>query len=148
MECPHLANGIKIDRDFIKTKKLDLSSFAEGSTGSAGAAVSNTTSSKQWRCSGKHFPSHSSTVYCIVIVNGFECRVIFLSSKPDQEPVFMLPLTNKYKIKVLCVDVIIETSSNQPSHRWQQKKIDTWTFIGFFCCHFMFDARFDEVVHK
>lgn len=95
MECPHLANSIKIDRDFIKTIKLDQSSLVEGSTGSAGAAVS--TSSKQWRCSGKHFSSHTSIAYT---VNGFECRGIFLSSQPDPDSLFMRPLTNKYTIVV------------------------------------------------
>lgn len=101
MECPHLGDCIKIDRDFIKTKKLDLSS-AEGSTGSVGVSASVTTTSKQWRCAGKHFLHHVHR-QCENVV---AFCVIFLSFQPDPVPsgtsVWLRPLAKKtFKVSVL-----------------------------------------------
>lgn len=41
MECPHLCESVKVDRDFIKNKKCELST-----TGG------DTTSGKIWHCLG------------------------------------------------------------------------------------------------
>lgn len=55
MECPHLRESVKVNRDFIKSKKCELST-SSGNAGttdplnggsSAGGAV-------QWKCLGKN----------------------------------------------------------------------------------------------
>lgn len=50
MDCPHLYDGVKLNRVFIKNKKCELSTAADGTN----------LSEKVWKCFGKqNFPLFS-----------------------------------------------------------------------------------------
>lgn len=79
MECPHLCNSIKINRNFIKTKKCELTTGGGGgdaateskiiadTAGVAAAGQSSSTTSantnKQWRCLGKIIEINKNSCY-------------------------------------------------------------------------------------
>lgn len=61
MECPHLRESVKVNRDFIKNKKCELSmnsgnggttDTSSNGSGSAGGGV-------QWKCLGKNKCKHA-----------------------------------------------------------------------------------------
>lgn len=49
MECPHLRDSVKVNRDFIKNKKCELST----SSGNRTSTELNSSGGIQWRCLGK-----------------------------------------------------------------------------------------------
>lgn len=49
MECPHLRDSVKVNRDFIKNKKYELSK----NSGNRASTESNTNGSVLWKCLGK-----------------------------------------------------------------------------------------------
>lgn len=55
MECPHLRESVKVNRDFIKNKKCELS-MNSGSGGTTDSSLNGSGSAGggvQWRCLGK-----------------------------------------------------------------------------------------------
>lgn len=54
MECPHLRESVKVNRDFIKNKKCELS-MNSGNRGTTDSTLngSNGSGGVQWRCLGK-----------------------------------------------------------------------------------------------
>lgn len=62
MECPHLCDSVKVNRDFIKNKKCELTTSTTGNTAQATntTSISTSTSSstaptsngKLWKCLG------------------------------------------------------------------------------------------------
>lgn len=49
MECPHLRDSVKVNRDFIKNKKCELST----SSGNRASTELNSSGGIQWKCLGK-----------------------------------------------------------------------------------------------
>lgn len=49
MECPHLRESVKVNRDFIKNKKCELST----SSGNRSSTEVNSNGGILWRCLGK-----------------------------------------------------------------------------------------------
>lgn len=55
MECPHLRESVKVNRDFIKNKKCELS-INSGNGGTTNTSLNGSGSAGrgvQWRCLGK-----------------------------------------------------------------------------------------------
>lgn len=57
MECPHLRESVKVNRDFIKNKKCELS-MNSGNRGTTNSSLNGSSGGAngggvQWRCLGK-----------------------------------------------------------------------------------------------
>lgn len=63
MECPHLRDSVKVNRDFIKNKRCELSTSSgnEATTNTAEtSSLSRNSSNKLWKCLGKKYEFVSS----------------------------------------------------------------------------------------
>lgn len=52
MECPHLRDSVKVNRDFIKNIKCELSNLNSGNRATTDSTL-NSNSGILWKCSGK-----------------------------------------------------------------------------------------------
>lgn len=58
MECPHLSDSVKVNRDFIKQKIIELSSEHTNGTNAddcPSSTAKKEKNSKLWKCLGKKF---------------------------------------------------------------------------------------------
>lgn len=56
MECPHLRDSVKVNRDFIKSKKCELSSLNSGNKATTDSTLNTNGSGGGgilWKCLGK-----------------------------------------------------------------------------------------------
>lgn len=66
MECPHLRDSVKVNRDFIKSKKCELSTSSGNQSqnpttnatsttvNNSGGSGNNATNNKLWKCLGTY----------------------------------------------------------------------------------------------